>query len=474
MGQCCSIDAVDSSHTKKKKKKGGDNGSKATSSSGRAAGAELKHMESSSILHSNLVREQHVDFHKIYTVVDLIGEGSISNISKIKKKQSAIGGSSRPDFVESQKHRHLKKSDETKPKSLSGKLAKTTSGTKNALTSNHQPEYYALKEIDLSFVKKEYVDELRNEVELLKSLDHPNIIKIYETFKIKKRLAIVMELCSGGDLYKRNPYTEAQAANIVRQVLSAVAYLHDRNIIHRDIKYENIMFESKDPNAQVKLIDFGLAKVYLDRPMTERVGTLYTMAPSVIRGHYSSKADLWSVGVVAYMLMSGEKPFWSKTRTELMAQIVRAQYSFHGPHWKHISKEGKSFIKKLLVVNSDDRMSAKEALNHPWLKSNTDWSREKPSSESMTNVKANLVRYADSPEFKKLALLVIAKKSTSEEIFELRRIFDEMDTENTGTVTYEEFRTALQDLNYSDSEIKSMFDRIDFVRAILSRCVTLG
>ena len=145
-------------------------------------------------IHSNLVREQHVDFDELYEIVELIGEGSISNISKIKRKESAEGGSSRPDFV----HR----------KDIVTKGSSNREEPTRELTNDHKShptEYFALKEIDLSFVKQEYIDELHNELEMLKSFDHPNIIKAYETFRVKKRLAIVLELCSGGDLYTRSP-----------------------------------------------------------------------------------------------------------------------------------------------------------------------------------------------------------------------------------------------------------------------------
>lgn len=159
-------------------------------------------------LQRNLVRERKQDFHEVYDVVGLIGEGSISNIYKIVKKEDQVGGSAN-------------KFDPVKP-------AKRT----------RHGEIYALKEIDLRFVEESEIDELRNEINLLKELDHPNIIRAYETFLYKKKLSMVLELCTGGDLYKRHPYTEVQAASIIRQVLLAINYMHNRNIMHKDIKYE--------------------------------------------------------------------------------------------------------------------------------------------------------------------------------------------------------------------------------------------
>jgi calcium-dependent protein kinase len=146
--------------------------------------------------------------------------------------------------------------------------------------------------------------------------DHPHIVKPLETYRLHRNriAAIVMEQCNGGDLYTRQPCSQHDAATILEQILSAVAYLHDRNIVHRDLKHENIMFVSKD-HIDVKLIDFGLAKRYLlkgDRHY-EKCGTIYTMSPEAIQGNYSgSSTDLWSIGVIAYMLLSNEKPFWGK------------------------------------------------------------------------------------------------------------------------------------------------------------------
>jgi calcium-dependent protein kinase len=124
-----------------------------------------------------------------------------------------------------------------------------------------------------------------------------------------------MELCNGGDLYARDPYTEDQAARIVSSILGAVAYCHSRGVAHRDLKFENVLFVNDSLHAEVKLIDFGLSKVYGDNPqLTEGVGTIYTMAPEVLKGNYTQSADVWSVGVIAYMLLSSQMPFFGRKR----------------------------------------------------------------------------------------------------------------------------------------------------------------
>ena len=179
----------------------------------------------------------------------------------------------------------------------------------------------ALKEIAKDQVDGVFLEELRNEVAILRTLDHPNIVRVYEIFESKRAIYLVMEYCSGGDLYARIPYTEDQVAKIMTKLLSAVVYIHKHKIIHRDIKMENIMLESDKPDAEAKLIDFGLSRSYLKptSQLSDIVGTVYSMSPQVIRKQYTSKADLWACGVVAFILLSNKWPFDGSTRSSRKA-----------------------------------------------------------------------------------------------------------------------------------------------------------
>lgn len=355
------------------------------------------------------------DFHDSYDVIKVIAMGSISKISLIKKR-----------------------------------------GT---------DKFYALKEIDTTHVKKHLLQELVNEINLLKPLDHPNIIKVYETFELNHRKAIVIDLCSGGDLYKRHPYSENQAAKMIKELLSAVSYLHSRNVIHRDIKYENLMFESDRPDARVKLIDFGLAKSFLRKNDVhmERVGTLYTMSPQVIQGVYTAQADLWSVGVVTFMLLSGsDPPFWGHTPQEIISSVMKAKVAFRGKIWNSRSDESKDFIKGLLKVDPKERLTAAQALKHEWLSKEINLSDVKPSADLLQGVHTNLAMYAESDDFKKLALNIIAKKSSTDEIFELRKVFDAIDEANDGTISFDALKKALTTSGkYTNDEIKTVFDKLN-------------
>jgi serine/threonine protein kinase len=187
---------------------------------------------------------------------------------------------------------------------------------------NDQANCYAMKSIHLSRVTDEsFVSELKNEIGILKKLDHPHIVRAIETFEHQNQIFIVMELCEGGDLYSRDPYTEEEAARVVNSVLNAVAYMHSRNVAHRDLKFENILFVNDSRTSEVKLIDFGLSSVYVDNAqLTDGVGTIYTMAPEVLKGNYSSSADLWSIGVIAYMLLSSQMPFYGRKRYVLYTE----------------------------------------------------------------------------------------------------------------------------------------------------------
>lgn len=223
-----------------------------------------------SSFHENLVRARtgRHRFESIYEVLDQIGHGGLCTIFKIRKREESIGGSAH----------HIVNANRFRGRLRSDSFTRDNSKRDNINKYADKEVLFALKVINLALVQDDKVEQLRNEVEILKALDHQYIIKAYETFSFKetKTLEIVMELCTGGDLHARI-LNEAGAAMVTKQILSAVSYMHDRNIIHRDLKFENVLWESTHPEACIKVIDFGLSKKYsMDNPiLTERVGTLY-------------------------------------------------------------------------------------------------------------------------------------------------------------------------------------------------------
>jgi calcium-dependent protein kinase len=311
-------------------------------------------------------------------------------------------------------------------------------------------------------------------VEILKTLDHPNIVRAFETFDYHGRLYIVMELCSGKDLYSRDPYTEAEAKRIITSLLEAITYLHAKGIVHRDLKYENIMFVDETPDAEIRLIDFGLSQKFATgEHLHAFVGTVYTMAPELINGDYDEKADIWSLGVIAFMLLSSSMPFFGESRAAVMDHILRGKYKLQSKRWQQVSTAAKEFVMSLLRRRPEKRPSAHDALQMSvWLsrdrRDGHDWNATSTATnvmaemDRMDTIQASIQAFAKYPTLKKLGLLVVAYKSTSDEIGFLRKMFTKFDTTNDGEITYDEFRTALmENYDYTEADIESMFEGMD-------------
>eukprot|EP00956_Cyclotella_meneghiniana_P016554 scaffold26128_cov55-Cyclotella_meneghiniana.AAC.4 len=231
------------------------------------------HFSLRSELSSHMIRERkQTNVWDYYQLLHVLGEGSIGVVSLVKRRKGTEGGSAY--------HSN---------KGILHKLFNCSCIRNNSSTSSSplNNDLYAIKSIQLSLLQDSYLDELRNEIEVLRSLDHPNIVKAYEVYETKRNIYVVMEYCGGGDLYSRAPYTEDQVAYLMNQLCSAIAHMHKHQVTHRDLKCENIMFESKDPLAFIKVLDFGLSRKFvpgMSELMNEGVGTLYTMSPQVLQG----------------------------------------------------------------------------------------------------------------------------------------------------------------------------------------------
>jgi len=387
------------------------------------------------------------DVYDYYHIERIIGEGSMGSVSLVKKKDEKVGGSA-------YKRKGL----------LFGTKNKTAP---KEVLDDAKTKVYALKSILLTKVSEDFLEELRNEISILQSLDHPNIVKAYEVYESKINIYLVLENCSGGDLYSRGPYSEKASAKIVGKLLSAIAHMHQHGCTHRDLKYENVMFESREEDAEIKVIDFGLANK--SKPgtkdtdfMTAGVGTIYTIAPEVLLGSYTSMVDLWSIGVMAYMLLSSSKPFHEKRRSRMIAKIKQGTFSFYASTWDHLSQESKDFVSALIVVDPKTRLDGGQALNHKWLSDEFPLSERIPDEEFLGSVQESIASYADVGEFKKMALMVIAHKSSSAEIVELRKAFDAYDTTNDGVISFTEFKTAMSSSdNYTEKDIEQIFQNLD-------------
>jgi len=201
-------------------------------------------------------------------------------------------------------------------------------------------------------------------------MENPYIIKLYDIFDTPNSLYLVMELVTGGELFdrivEREQYSEANAKEVMKQLLIAIEYFHSLGIVHRDLKPENLLLENESDDTNIKVTDFGLGR-FSDLLMHTACGTAGYVAPEILscKG-YDKEVDMWSAGVILYILLSGYPPFFDDHEPRLFESIMKADYEFHPQYWDHISKEAKDLVSKLLVVNPHKRLSATEALQHPW------------------------------------------------------------------------------------------------------------
>jgi serine/threonine protein kinase len=231
-------------------------------------------------------------------------------------------------------------------------------------------------------------DGLVREIALLRETGHRGIVRFVDVFEDEDYVHIVTELCTGGELYERIVakstgrrendapcFAEDEAARVVYQILGAVSYMHERGIVHRDIKPENILFEDDDEDSPIKIIDFGLSRRHSDKvepPMSSVVGTPYYIAPEVLLKKYDKSCDLWSVGVVAYTLLCGYPPFNGSNNDEVCDAVRLGRYRFHSEEWSRSSRESRHFIRQLLQKDPRKRMTARQALEHPWIRTHVD------------------------------------------------------------------------------------------------------
>jgi len=214
---------------------------------------------------------------------------------------------------------------------------------------------------------------LKAEVDIMTKLDHPNVVRLHKVVDTETKLYLVMELLTGGELFDRivakGHYSEADARTLTRTIVNTMAYLHSQGVAHRDLKPENVLLATAAEDAAIKITDFGLSRLIEDSSlMTTACGTPGYVAPEVITHEaYSTQIDMWSVGVIVYILLCGFPPFYGENDAQMFRKIRAAQYKFLSPYWDSISAEAKDFVSKLLVVDPQARMTAKAALQHKWL-----------------------------------------------------------------------------------------------------------
>ncbi|KAB2082345.1 hypothetical protein ES319_A05G191700v1 [Gossypium barbadense] len=310
------------------------------------------------------------------------------------------------------------------------------------------------------------VDDVRREISILQHLTgQPNIVEFKGAYEDARNLHLVMELCSGGELFDRitakRSYSERQASSICRQIMNVVHACHFMGVMHRDLKPENFLMVSKDEDSQIKATDFGLS-VFIEegRMYKDLVGSPYYVAPEVLQRKYGKEIDVWSAGVILYILLSGVPPFWGETDKEIFKAVSEGNLDLKSQPWPTISEGAKDLIRKMLARDPKKRITAAQALEHPWMKEGGEAS-DKPIDSA---VLSRLKQFRVMNKLKKLALKVIAENLSSEEEKKgLQQMFNNIDTDGSGTITLEELRDGLARLGskLTEPEIKQLMDAAD-------------
>ena len=319
----------------------------------------------------------------------------------------------------------------------------------------HTEEKFAVKTLCIKDILLT-PERVRMEIAILFEMDHPNIIRLFEVYEEKKYFHLVTEYCEGGELFDhlaaKGMYQEKEAAALMRKVMRAISYLHTNGICHRDIKPENFMFAG----GELKLIDFGLAaKFGSGSELNSQVGTAAYLAPEVLRGHYTYKCDIWSAGVMLYLMITGTTPY-DEGSVGVLRQLSSFQLDLNAPALSRASDQVKDLLRRLLSPEPEDRPSALEALTHSWF--NT-----APAQVIHLDpmVLFSLKRFRFTTRLKSAALTVLAKRLKG--VKGLKDTFTAMDSTGNGRITVSEVEAALSRAGVilSQSEVQQMIANVD-------------
>jgi len=335
----------------------------------------------------------------------------------------------------------------------------------------HKPtnDVRAMKIIKKSIIRDSIEEErLFNEVEMLRSLDHPNILKLHEFMQDRHYYYLITEICRGGELFDRivdkHRFTESEAADYLFQILSGLNYCHKNMIVHRDLKPENLLLLDNSDHTPLKIIDFGTSRTYDPKtPMTQRLGTPYYLAPEVLNGSYDEKCDLWSCGVILYIMLSGYPPFVGDSDQETLKLVSKGKFSMGGPVWKNVTSEARDLVRRLLTLNPAKRISAAEALQHKWIKSraSNEFVRASLSKEALESLR----NFGNQSKLKHASLLFLTSQCHAEtDKKALEECFRALDSDGDGKLSRKEISDGFRKLygdSISDREVKMILDLID-------------
>ncbi|CAN6819998.1 unnamed protein product [Brassica oleracea] len=290
------------------------------------------------------------------------------------------------------------------------------------------------------------IEDVRREVKILRALSgHNNLVQFYDAFEDNDNVYIAMELCGGGELLDRilargGKYSEDDAKEVLVQILNVVAFCHLQGVVHRDLKPENFLYTSKEENSQLKVIDFGLSDfVRPHERLNDIVGSAYYVAPEVLHRSYTTEADVWSIGVIAYILLCGSRPFWARTESGIFRAVLKADPSFDEPPWPSLSLEAKDFVKRLLYKDPRKRMTASQALMHPWIAG----CKKNMSIPFDILIFKQIKAYLKSSSLRKAALMALSKTLITDEVLYLKAQFALLAPNINGLITLDNITSAL-------------------------------
>lgn len=355
-------------------------------------------------------------------------------------------------------------------------LGKGASGVCHIGTHSKTRKKFAVKLID---IKDEKIAQFyRREIEILKDLEHLNIIRVFEAYEQADSLGLVMELCEGGHLGEvisdtpKGRLDEAHAQRYVCQLVGAIAHCHQHGICHRDIKLQNVLLETRTYDAQVKLIDFGNAKRFSligDRtPFKTLAGTTYTMAPEVFKKEYDERCDVWSLGVVAFIMLCGQKPFESLdipnhsevSKSSLVSNIMMGRFSFQHPAWEFISEDAMLFIMACFTMKYQNRPSSSQLFKFNWC-SPHNINNKLPDSKRKAYTRK--LSRAPSQSLSQTSMIAVAFTMSTTDHVDLRSLFQDIDVDGSGMVDRKEFCQFMRmtEPNTTEDDANVIFDAID-------------